>query len=138
MNRKPKHRRGALQSAELLLVLPLLALVGMGTVQFGLYFMQQQRLQSAVDAAARAAAGEFAYEADRLAAAEETFASVLGEVTWKDECELEIVPGDRPGSNVAINVSVPATSVLPNLLVWTGLGWKAEDKIAAAAVMRRT
>jgi hypothetical protein len=39
---------------------------------------------------------------------------------------------------VAINVSVPATSVLPNLLVWTGLGWKAEDKIAAAAVMRRT
>jgi Flp pilus assembly protein TadG len=137
-NMKRKKHRGALQSAELIFILPLLGLVGMGTVQFGLYFMQQQRLQSAVDAAARTAAGDFAYEDDRLAAAQEEFNRVLGNVVWKEDCELQFVPGSGTGSNVEISVSVPATAVLPNLLVWTGLGWTAEDQISAAAVMRRT
>jgi type II secretory pathway pseudopilin PulG len=86
---RSRRRRGALQTAELLIVLPVLGLIGMGLFQYGIFFVQQNRLQSAVDAACRVAAQEKDHYA-RQHKSEAMFYEVLGEVTWKQECQLDI------------------------------------------------
>lgn len=129
------RRRGALQTAELLVVLPVLGLIGMGLFQYGIFFVQQQRLQSAVDAACRVAAQE-KDPYTRQIKTEAMFYEVLGPVTWSQECDLEITQRDVSGSLAAmVEVKVPSRSVLPDLLGWVGLGIKKEDRMQAKALM---
>src|SRR5690606_29071290 len=132
---RSRWRRGALQTAELLVVLPVLGLVGMGLFQYGIFFVQQNRLQSAVDAACRVAAQEKNPHV-RQYKSEAMFYEVLGEVTWSDQCELQITQRDVSGSLAAmVEVKVPSRSVLPNLLGWVGLGIKEDDRMRAKALM---
>jgi Flp pilus assembly protein TadG len=132
---RSRRRRGALQTAELLIVLPVLGLIGMGLFQYGIFFVQQNRLQSAVDAACRVAAQEKDHYA-RQHKSEAMFYEVLGEVTWKQECQLDISLRDVSGSPAAmVEVKVPTRSVLPDLLAWVGLGIKKEDRMQARALM---
>ena len=134
-NLRSHQRRGALQTAELLVVLPVLGLIGMGLFQYGIFFVQQQRLQSAVDAACRVAAQEKNPHA-RQYKSEAMFYEVLGEVTWSQECDLQITQRDVSGSLAAmVEVKVPSRSVLPDLLGWVGLGIKKDDRMQAKALM---
>ena len=134
-NLRSRPRRGALQTAELLVVLPVLGLIGMGLFQYGIFFVQQQRLQSAVDAACRVAAQE-KDPYSRQYKSEAMFYEVLGEVTWSQECDLQITQRDVSGSLAAmVEVQVPSRSVLPDLLGWVGLGIRTEDRMQAKALM---
>lgn len=132
---RSRKRRGALQAGELLVVLPVLGLIGMGIFQFGVFFMQQQRLQSAVDASCRVAARPYPTIDKRVERAEEAFYETLGNVPWADDCKLQVEFSRELDGSVRVSVEVPAKLVLPDLLGWVGLGHKKEDRLAAAAVM---
>jgi type II secretory pathway pseudopilin PulG len=130
-----KYRYGALQSMELLIVLPILALIGAGLFQFGMFFIEQQRLQSAVDAAARVAAQHRDEYASRQNA-EAVFYETLGKVAWANRCDLDIsVRLVEQAPVVVVEVKVPSTQVQPDLLGIVGLGLTDSDYMSARALM---
>jgi Flp pilus assembly protein TadG len=132
-----RQRRGALQAAQLLFVLPILLIVLFGIVQFGAYFMQQQKLQSAVNVAAQIASAEHDSDGQRISQAETAFYEALGEVAWRDDVQLEIDVARVAGEAVKVAVSVPTRAVLPDSLAWVGLGL-GEQRMSAQAVMKRS
>jgi Flp pilus assembly protein TadG len=130
------QRRGALQSMELLVVLPVLILIGAGLFQFGMFFIEQQRLQSAVDAACRIAAQQHGSSQIAQEKASAVFYESLGHVRWASSCQLEISFRMVEGSPVAMaEVQVPSQQVQPNLLGFVGLGLNKDDRMSARAIM---
>lgn len=129
-------RRGALQSMELLVLLPILGLIGAGLFQFGIFFIEQQRLQSAVDAACRVAAQQHSSDDTRQTKAEAMFFQVLGNVSWSKSCDVDIslrLVADSPAAMV--EVKVPSKQVQPDLLGFVGLGLSDDDYMSATALM---
>jgi len=136
-NRRSRTRRGALQAAQLLLVLPIFLLVLFGIIQFGAFFMQQQRLESAVNVAAQIAAAEHDTDTLRQEAAEEAFYSALSQVSWQKQVELSIDLVHLNGEAVKVSAAVPSSAVLPDVLAWVGLGL-GNQQMSAQAVMKRS
>ena len=135
--RRGRRRRGVTQAVQLLLVLPILLIVLFGAVEFGMYFMQQQRLQAAVDVAAQIAAAEHDSDSLRRAAAEEAFASSLTGVAWQNAVKLELDLAHVAGEAVKASASVPLKAAIPDVLAWAGLSF-GERKMTAQVVMKRS
>jgi Flp pilus assembly protein TadG len=135
--RRRLRRRGVTQAVQLLLVLPILLIVLFGAVQFGAYFMQQQRLQAAVDVAAQIAAAEHDSDALRKAAAEEAFASALTGVGWQKSVTLELDLAHVSGEAVKVTAIVPLKAVIPDVLAWAGLGL-GNQTMDAQAVLKKS
>jgi Flp pilus assembly protein TadG len=121
---------------ELLIVLPILFLIGAGLFQFGMFFIEQQRLQSAVDAAVRIAAQQHGNSQIAQEKASAVFYESLGHVRWASSCQLDISYRMVEGSPVAVaQVQVPSQQVQPNLLAIVGLGHTKDDRMTAKAIM---
>ena len=102
-----------------------------------MYFMQQQRLQAAVDVAAQIAAAEHDSDSLRRAAAEEAFASSLTGVAWQNAVKLELDLAHVAGEAVKASASVPLKAAIPDVLAWAGLSF-GERKMTAQVVMKRS
>lgn len=130
-----RGRRGGL-TLELLLVLPVLLTVLLGTVEFSLWLAAQQQVVLASREGARAAAtGAAVDEVEavvRRVLGDARFASAELAVQITDPAGQPIPPGDP----VAVAVRLPARTVVPDLLVFIGLSIRNES-LVARTVLRK-
>jgi hypothetical protein len=134
------RRRPATVTVELVLVLPVLLIVLMGTIEFGMLLTARQELLAASREGARVASHG---GGDRKALAAEVRDAVresLGDgrlsdadvdVDWAPEGRRER-PGDR--ERVEVTVHLPARHVVPDLLGWAGLSI-ARERLEGSTVM---
>ena len=145
MCKQRKDRRGALQTLELLVVLPILILIVSAAFQFGLMFLGQQRLQMATFAAGRAlsAGGHHGEQGDdyehvsQQSLVQSTFTAALGEVAWLEACEVQVETIDEEAGLVRITTSVAANQVAPDMLAVFGLGL-SDRRLTASIVTQGT
>lgn len=115
------RRQGAIMALELLLVLPLVLAIFFGTVEYGLLLAAEARLINASREGARVAAAggdsndvEAAVKA-ALLADEADLVDIQALLT--DVNDDPLLPGDQ----VAVMVSAPATTLVPDLLRFIGI-----------------
>ena len=138
MSLKRKHnrsRKGALVSLELIMVLPILLMVLLATVEFGILLMSSQGVGAAAAIGSRNAALPSSSRASVVSAVD----SALAGYFWKNTRQIEVfvdsgggfvkdtpVPGtllaNAPtGSIVSVTVNVEMDNAAPDLLTYFGL-----------------
>ena len=138
MSLKRKHnrsRKGALVSLELIMVLPILLMVLLATVEFGILLMSSQGVGAAAAIGSRNAALPSSSRASVVSAVD----SALAGYVWKNTRQIEVfvdsgggfvkdtpVPGtllaNAPtGSIVSVTVNVEMDNAAPDLLTYFGL-----------------
>ena len=136
MAAKRAPRRSAVAALELLLVLPLLMTVLLGTVLFSLWLSAQQQVNLAAREGARVAATGGGIDdinaVVRLA---------LGDARYQRatvQAQLDGPDGGpaAPGDPVAVIVSLPATAAVPDLLAFIGLSIR-DQVLVGRTVMRK-
>lgn len=115
-----RQRRGALQTIELLIALPVLILIVCAIFEFGLMFLAQQRLLLAADVVGRSLMANQGQSAQSHA--ESVMFASLGDVAWSRDCELELEVVEEVSGLIRVTTHVPATRVAPDLLAVFGLG----------------
>ena len=119
--RRGDRRKGAIQAMELLLIFPLMMAIFFGTVEYGLLLAAEARLYNASREGARVAAA--GGNLDDVKAAVKT-ALLAGEQNLVD---IQAVLTDslnnplKPGDPVAVMVSAPATTLVPDYLRFIGI-----------------
>ena len=134
-NIRQHRRRGAIQSLELILVLPIFAIAVAGTVECCLMLWTKQKLQLASWNACRVVAGPGNSEKLEVAArrvAHET----IGDESWNDAAEVLICAGLYTGDRVSVEVRAPADRAVPNWLGGLGLSLN-QQSLTASTVMRK-
>jgi hypothetical protein len=130
-----KGRKGGV-AMELLLVLPLLLAVLLGTVELSLWLAAQQQVSLASREGARVAAtgGTRAdvNQAIRLALGDARFQRAQV-TTWLTDSNSQPLPSGEP---VSVLVALPASAVVPDLLVFIGLSIR-NQKLISQTVMRK-
>jgi hypothetical protein len=130
-----KSRRGHV-ALELLLVLPILLTVLLGTVEFSLLLTAQQQVSLASREATRVAA-----MGGSVAEIEQTVRLALGENRFPQATVTPLLVdsnGDPipSGQPIAVRVELPATAAVPDLLVFTGLSIR-NQVLMGQTVMRK-
>jgi len=114
-------RNGAIMAMELLLILPLMMAIFFGTVEYGLLLAAEARLFNASREGARVAAagGDFddveAVVKAALLAREAELVDIQALLTDDNDDPL------KPGDQVAVMVSAPATTLVPDFLRFIGI-----------------
>lgn len=121
-NRRTKQARsGAIMAMELLLILPLMMAIFFGTVEYGLLLAAEARLFNASREGARVAAagGDIDDVKTAVKAAllkgEQNLVDIQALLTDDDDNPL------KPGDQVAVMVSAPATTLVPDFLRFIGI-----------------
>jgi len=125
-NRSKRHartgvRKGAIMAMELLLILPLMMAIFFGTVEYGLLLAAEARLFNASREGARVAAA--GGDSDDVEAAVKA-ALIAREAELVDIQSLLTDDNDdplKPGDQVAVMVSAPATTLVPDFLRFIGI-----------------
>lgn len=126
-----RKRGGFLTSAELVLVLPILAVLLAGLVEFSLLFFARGEVVDAARAAARIASYPGATEQDIEREVRRMLSPRLQrgmKIHWK--------PGEYPGDLVVVGVAVPMNSATPDLLWPIGLSVRGRQLYAEARMRR--
>lgn len=130
------RRRGVL-SLEMILVLPILLIVVLATVEFGMLLASGQAVNAAASVGAREATLPGATPAKVQDAVRRAVAS------WRFANRLDAVqispahPQDaRTGDPVKVTVSVDSLAAAPNLLRFVGVSLKGQ-KLSASFVLRK-
>jgi hypothetical protein len=132
------ERRGALLSVELLLVLPILAGLFFGVVEFGLLLLNRERVEAACHEACRVAthAGRdhdpALLDKEMRAAAEQ----VLAKRCLVRHYRLRVDPEGSGGDRVAVELRVPMKAAAPDLLKFLGITLEGRQ-LVARSVMRK-
>lgn len=114
-------RTGAIMAMELLLILPLMMAIFFGTVEYGLLLAAEARLFNASREGARvAAAGGDSDDVEAvvkaaLLAREAELVDIQSILTDDNDDPL------KPGDQVAVMVSAPATTLVPDFLRFIGI-----------------
>ena len=140
MRDKPRggvlRRRSAMLAIELLFVLPVLLIVVLATVEFSLWLSAQQQVALASREGARVAAQ--GGSADDV---QQTVQLVLGP-NWSSAAQVAASLNDSDGNPlpagapVSVLVTLPAGTVVPDLLVLAGFSI-GNEIIASQTVMRK-
>ncbi len=129
--RPQPSRRGFLNSAELVLVLPILAVLLAGLVEFSLLFFARGEIVDAARAAARIASYPGATDQDIEREVRRMLSPRLQrgmKIRWK--------PGEHPGDVVVVGIAVPMTAATPDLLWPIGLSVRGRQLYAEARMRR--
>jgi Flp pilus assembly protein TadG len=125
-------------SVELVLVLPILLIVLLAFVEFGLLLMATQGVSASANLAAREAALASATEASVEAAADDALAGWV----WNGKHEVVVfvngvkvdftTPPDLiamapTGSDISVTVNVPMTDAAPDLLAYFGISLEGKE-----------
>jgi len=130
--RTARNRRGALLSAEALVVLPLLFAFLCAISEFGLIWAGNSRVKLASLQGCRVATLPGS-DREAVAAAVERALAKQGLI---DDYELRIEWGPHSGDPVAVEVELPMSSAAPDMLY--AFGFSLEDRdLTARTVMRR-
>lgn len=139
MNTRRHNRRGAILSLELIMVLPILLVVLLATVEFGILLMSSQGVGAAASVGARNAALPSSSKATVTAAV----ATALDGYIWQGTEEVVIyvdsgsgfvldnngsVLANAPsGSVVSVTVNVESDQAAPNLLKFFGISLTGKE-----------
>ena len=125
-------RQGALLSAELVLVLPILMGIFFALVEVAMLWTANHRLAAAARAACRAAAMPGSEHDEVRKAAIQT----MGRPTLVNAHKMKMRRGPHTGDPVWIELRVPMRSAAPDLLWFLGFGLE-HRQLVAQCVMRR-
>lgn len=109
--------------AEFTLVLPILALLLFGIIQFGLVFNNYLTLTDAVRAGARqASVARFLPPSEREAKVKAKVLAAAVDLDDLDEDDIQVLPSDNwePGSDVTVEAQYPYSINLLGMVVKTG------------------
>lgn len=114
---RPKRaRRGALQSIELIMLLPLLVILLFGCLQLSFLFSASSRLKAASEAACRVATMPAADTSQQLRHMRAAAEQVLEKASLVKNYELSLEPGQNTGDPVAVELRVAMEAATPDLL----------------------
>lgn len=132
------NRRGAILSLELIMVLPILLLVLLATVEFGILLMSSQGVGAAASVGSRNAA----LPSSSLASVSAAVSTALEGYVWQGKHEVIVfvdsgggfvadngtVLANAPsGSVVSVTVNVPSDQAAPNLLQYFGISLTGKE-----------
>jgi Flp pilus assembly protein TadG len=132
------NRRGAILSLELIMVLPILLIVLLATVEFGILLMSSQGVGAAASVGARNAA----LPSSSLASVTDAVSTALDGYSWQGKQEVVVfvdsgsgfvrdngpVLANAPsGSVVSVTVNVPSDQAAPNLLQYFGISLSGKE-----------
>ena len=133
---RPGRRTGAILSAELLLVMPILLALCLGVTELSLLLMGMQRVEAASSAACRVCTLPATDAVVREQAARQAATRALAKATLVSSYDLQIDPGLYAGDPVTVEVRVPMTAAAPDLLKIVGFSL-ANRQLVARTVMRK-
>lgn len=130
-----KSRRGHV-AIELLVVLPILLTVLLGTVEFSLLLTVQQQVSLASREATRVAA-----TGGSVAEIEQAVRQTLGESRFAQATVRAMLTDSNgeplaSGEPIAVQVQLPATAAVPDLLVFAGISIR-NQVVMGQTVMRK-
>ncbi|MFQ3651553.1 MAG: TadE/TadG family type IV pilus assembly protein [Gemmataceae bacterium] len=130
-----KSRRGHV-AIELLVVLPILLTVLLGTVEFSLLLTAQQQVSLASREATRVAA-----TGGSVAEIEQAVRQTLGESRFAQATVRAMLTDSNgeplaSGEPIAVQVQLPATAAVPDLLVFAGISIR-NQVVMGQTVMRK-
>jgi hypothetical protein len=132
----PTRRRRASAAVEMLFILPLLLIVLLGTVEFALWLAAQQQVTLASREGARVAAtGGSAADVGatvHFALGDARFQQATVQTFLTDEAGNPVLPG----APVSVMVQLPASAVVPDLLIFIGLSIR-DQFLVSQTVMRK-
>jgi hypothetical protein len=130
LHKQARRRKGAVLSIELVMVLPILLVVLLASVEFGILLMATQGVGAAANVGARAAA----LPSSSRARVEAAVNAALDGWVWQDEHEVvifvnnnRVTPTDDylasavTGDVVSVTVNVPMDQAAPDLLRYFGI-----------------
>jgi Flp pilus assembly protein TadG len=120
-----------MHSVELMMVLPLVLLVLLGTIEFACLLMAQQSLAHATYLGARRASVCEASSED----IERTVRGALGPSMGR-KVRVSARVGQDVGEAVVVHARVPMQSAAPDFLGWIGVSLQGRE-LQAAAVLRK-
>jgi Flp pilus assembly protein TadG len=131
------HRRGAIFSIEMMMVLTILIPLMFALTEFSLLWSANHTLKAASYAAAREASLPAVSDEVREAAARAAAERVLGDEKFITAYVLsEFNPGLHTGDPVVVELQLPMTAAAPDLLAMIGISID-EKELRAQSVMRR-
>lgn len=131
-----RGRKGAILSAELLLVLPIVMALCLGMAELSMLLMAMQRVEAASSAACRVATLPASDPVALEQAVREAAARALLKAKLVQAYQLEFAPGQFPGDPVTVEVRVPMKAAAPDLLRIFGFSLKGQE-LVSRTVMRK-
>jgi Flp pilus assembly protein TadG len=132
---RARSRRGSL-TVELLLLVPLLLIVLLGTVEFSLWLSAQQKVALASREGARTAA-----RGGSVADVQQAVHLVLGDAVYQQtQVQATLTDGNGnpqpPGGPVAVVVALPVGVLVPDLLAFTGVSFGGKLLVAQTVMLK--
>jgi Flp pilus assembly protein TadG len=137
--RARRRRAGALLSAELLFVLPILMMFLLAIAEYGLLALAGQRLQFAAQAGARAATLSYNDATAYEAAIKQAVEAALISPTLVAHYTLAFTPfasAQNTGDQVEVKVTAPMTAAAPDMLLVFGVSING-GTLTGRCVMRK-
>lgn len=126
-----KRRLGAILSMELVLVLPIILVLLLALVEFGMIMQARGSVVEATRVAGRLAAQSNAAPESVDLAARRALGNKLGQAA-----DVDVILGQHPGDRVAVAVKVPMNSASPDFLFWIGLSNKGKQLTAVSEFVK--
>jgi hypothetical protein len=133
---RTRPRKGAIQTVELLLVLPILLGLLFAIIEFGLLLSANQRLKMASQLACRVGTLPADDPVEREQAIRRAAKGALGKPHLIRAHRLEFDAGRYTGDPVVVEIRLPMKAAAPDLLAVLGLGLK-DRELLARTVMRK-
>jgi len=131
-----RRRRGALFSAELIFVLPILIGIVLAITQFGLMWSAKQQLKSASQAACRVATLPAADAEQQETAVRQAARRAMSRKALVKTHRLKFKPGKHAGDLVEVEIRVPCRAASPDLFAFLGIGF-GDRELVSVTRMRK-
>lgn len=131
-----RRRAGAILSAELMFVLPIVMAVLFAMVEFAMLLVAQQRVEVAAREACRVASLPTTDAKAAEKAVHEMAARALGSKNLVCAHRLTYKPAKYAGETVAVEIRVPMKAAAPDMLGLVGFGLGGRQ-LTARCVMRK-
>jgi len=131
-----RQRRGAVHSMGLILVLPILMMVVLGIIEFGLLLLANHHVEVASQQGCRAATFPLAADESLERVVRDAVERSLARSDLIRSYRLRIEGARYTGDPVLVEVSVPMADAAPDLLSWIGFNLKGR-RLISHTVMRK-
>ena len=125
-------RRGAVLTAEMLLVIPLVFALILAVVEFGMLWSGNQKLAAAARAGCRVATLPGSTQAE----VEQTVRVALSHQYLAQSAQINVLWGQNTGDPVVVEVRAPMTAASPDMLGIIGFSLGSRE-LVSQAVMRQ-
>ena len=132
-----RSRAGAVFTLELLLVLPILLIVGLGLVELSLLLMGMQRVQAASSAACQVGTLPASNPVALQEAMNDAAVGALSTQGLASSYEMQSLVGQYAGDPVVVEISAPMTATAPDLLRMIGFSLQGRQLVARTQMCKQ-